>query len=42
MNTPKAPLTIQQAMMILNNENEKRRAFYEWLDNDMKAEFING
>ncbi len=42
LDTPKAPLIIQQAMVILNNENEKRRAFYEWLDDDMKAEFING
>ncbi|MEZ0487499.1 Uma2 family endonuclease [Fibrella aquatica] len=42
LNTPKAPLIIQQALVILNNENEKRRSFYEWLDDDMKAEFING
>ncbi|MBO0949377.1 Uma2 family endonuclease [Fibrella forsythiae] len=42
LDTPKAPLIIQQALVILNNENEKRRAFYEWLDDDMKAEFING
>lgn len=42
LDTPKAPLIIQQALAVLNNENEKRRAFYEWMDDDMKAEFING
>lgn len=42
LETPKAPLIIQQALVILNNEREKRLAFYEWMDDDMKAEFING
>lgn len=42
LDTPKAPLIIQQAQVILNNEKQKRLAFYEWLDDDMKAEFING
>ncbi|MEZ0540743.1 Uma2 family endonuclease [Fibrella arboris] len=42
LDTPKAPLIIQQAQVILNNEKEKRRAFYEWMDEGMKAEFING
>jgi len=42
LDTPKAPLIIQQALVILNDEHEKRQSFYEWLDDDMKAEFING
>jgi Uma2 family endonuclease len=42
LETPKAPLIIQQALVILNSEHEKRQSFYQWLDDDMKAEFING
>ncbi|WP_027303053.1 Uma2 family endonuclease [Rudanella lutea] len=42
LDTPRAPLIIQQAVAILNNELQKRQAFYEWLDDEMKAEFING
>lgn len=42
LDTPQAPLILQQAQAILNNEHQKRQAFYEWLDEDKKAEFING
>ena len=42
LDTPQAPLILQQAQAILNNEQQKRQAFYEWLDEDKKAEFING
>lgn len=42
LDTPQAPLILQQAQAILNDEHRKRQAFYEWLDEDKKAEFING
>lgn len=42
LDTPQALLIWQQAQAILNNEHQKRQAFYEWLDEDKKAEFING
>lgn len=42
LDTPLAPLILQQAQAILNDEHRKRQAFYEWLDEDKKAEFING
>lgn len=42
LDTPQAPLIIQQAQAILNDEHRKRQQFYAWLDEDKKAEFING
>ncbi len=42
LDTPQAPLIIQKAQAFLHNEHQKRQAFYEWLDEDKKAEFING
>lgn len=42
LDTPQAPLILQQAQAILNDEHRKRQAFYEWLDEDKKSEFING
>ncbi len=42
LDTPQAPLILQRAQAILNDEKRKRQAFYEWLDEDKKAEFING
>lgn len=42
LESPKAPQIIQQVQAILNDEQTRRRAFYEWMDEDMKAEFING
>jgi Uma2 family endonuclease len=42
LDTPQAPLILQRAQAILNDEQQKRQAFYEWLDEDKKAEFING
>lgn len=42
LDTPQAPLILQRAQAILNDEHRKRQAFYEWLDEDKKAEFING
>ncbi|OIN58085.1 Uma2 family endonuclease [Arsenicibacter rosenii] len=42
LESPKAPQIIQQVQAILNDEQNRRRAFYEWMDDTMKAEFING
>lgn len=42
LESPKAPQIIQQVQAILNDEKIRRQAFYEWMDEDMKAEFING
>jgi Uma2 family endonuclease len=42
LESPKAPQIIQQVQAILNDERNRRQAFYEWMDDDMKAEFING
>ncbi len=42
LDTPQAPLILQRAQAILHNEHQKRQAFYKWLDEDKKAEFING
>ena len=39
---PDAQLLINRASYLLSYENEKRRNFREWLDEDKKAEFING
>ena len=42
LDTPQAPLIIQKAQAFLHNEHQKRQHFYEWVDEDKKAEFING
>ncbi|GAB3957889.1 Uma2 family endonuclease [Spirosoma harenae] len=42
LESPKAPQIIQQVQAILNDEKARRQAFYEWMDDDVKAEFING
>ena len=42
LDRPHAPLIIQKAQVFLHNEHQKRQTFYEWLDEDKKAEFING
>ena len=39
---PNAQLVIQEAIKFLNDETEKRTAFRNWIDESMKAEFING
>ncbi|MCX6215121.1 Uma2 family endonuclease [Spirosoma sp.] len=40
--TPDAKSVIEQAQAILADEAQRRRAFREWLRDDIKAEFING
>lgn len=42
LESSQAPKIIQQVQAILNEEQNRRRAFYEWMDEDMKTEFING
>ncbi|WP_080060019.1 Uma2 family endonuclease [Spirosoma aerolatum] len=42
LDAPQAPLILQKVQAILDEERKKRYAFYEWLDEDKKAEFING
>ncbi len=42
LEAPDAKLVIERAQAILANEAERRRAFREWLRDDVKAEFING
>ncbi|MBC7572377.1 MAG: Uma2 family endonuclease [Spirosoma sp.] len=42
LEAPDAKLVIERVQAILANESERRRAFREWLRDDVKAEFING
>jgi len=42
LEAPDAKLVIERALAVLANEAERRRAFREWLCDDVKAEFING
>lgn len=39
---PEAPLIVEQATARLEEERQRRLAFYEEIDEDTKAEFING
>ncbi|MGA0559138.1 Uma2 family endonuclease [Larkinella sp. VNQ87] len=42
LEAPDARLVIERAQAILENEAQRRKAFREWLRDDVKAEFING
>ncbi|WP_375444074.1 Uma2 family endonuclease [uncultured Fibrella sp.] len=42
LESSQAPRIIQQVQAILNEEQNRRRSFYEWMGNSKKAEFING
>jgi Uma2 family endonuclease len=42
LEAPDAKLVIERAQAILADEANRRRAFREWLTDDVKAEFING
>ena len=42
LEAPDAKLVIERAQAILADESKRRRAFREWLCDDVKAEFING
>lgn len=39
---PNAQLIIDRVQVMLNDEKKRRLEFYEWLQDDVKAEFING
>jgi Uma2 family endonuclease len=39
---PTARLLIEEAVRLLNEETQKRSAFRNWVDESIKAEFING
>ncbi|MEM8583245.1 MAG: Uma2 family endonuclease [Bacteroidota bacterium] len=40
--SPKAPSIIDELQVRMAEEKAKREAFYAWLDEDKKAEFVNG
>lgn len=42
LESSQAPQIIRQVQAVLADEHTRRQAFYEWLDDDVKAEFING
>lgn len=42
LEAPDARLVIERAQAILNDESRERIKFREWLQDDVKAEFING
>ncbi|WP_229379922.1 Uma2 family endonuclease [Fibrella forsythiae] len=42
LEAPGARLVIERVQAILDDETQRRRAFREWLTDDVKAEFING
>lgn len=42
LDSPDAKLIIDRVQAVLNDEAKRRQAFYEWLQDDVKAEFING
>lgn len=42
LDAPDAQLIINRVQTMLNDEKKRRHDFYEWLTDDVKAEFING
>ncbi len=42
LEAPDAQLIIDRVQAVLNDEKKRRQSFYEWLTDDVKAEFING
>lgn len=42
LNKPDAPLILEELKDIMMKEAERRKEFREWIDDSMKAEFING
>lgn len=42
MQMPNLPRVIREIQTALDIERSKRQAFYEWIEEDIKAEFING
>ena len=42
LEAPDVQLIINRVQAMLNDEKKRRQSFYEWLTDDVKAEFING
>lgn len=42
LEAPDVQLIINRVQAVLNDEKKRRQSFYEWLTDDVKAEFING
>jgi Uma2 family endonuclease len=42
LKSPDAPQQVQALQLALAEEAKRRQAFYEWIDENTKAEFING
>jgi len=42
IHSPKLSLYMQQLQSVLNIEQQRRDEFYDWITEDIKAEFING
>ena len=42
LQSPKLPLYALQLQQYMDEEQRRREAFYDWLTEDTKAEFING
>lgn len=42
LNSPQLPLYARALQSFLDEEQHKRESFYDWLTEDVKAEFING
>lgn len=42
LDAPDAKLIIERVQALLADEAKKRQAFYEWLSDNVKTEFING
>ena len=42
LKSPKLVIYTNQLQQYLDEERRKREAFYDWLTEDTKAEFING
>ncbi|MFD2571652.1 Uma2 family endonuclease [Spirosoma soli] len=42
LDAPDAQLIINRVQAVLDDEKKRRQEFYEWLQEDVKAEFING
>ncbi len=42
IHSSKLPVYIEELTAFYNEEKKKRQAFYEWLSDDVKAEFIEG
>ena len=42
LESSQAPRIIQQGQAILAGAQNRRRSFYEWMNEDMKTEIVNG